>query len=104
MALKGAAKAAYMAQYEYPMAEYMRYRRAYASPRRRLKLIDLDVLRLSHGEPTVQEIAEALDLSQGAVRAALTRVAVYMAPTIPPPQLMVKPDDCVPFHDEVYRP
>lgn len=100
MALRGAAKAAYMHDY---MPDYMRFRRAYASSRRQLRDADTDVMRLSDADYTVQEIAEALDLTQQAVRAALVRVAAYMAPSIPPPRLMVKPDDCVPFNDEVYR-
>jgi hypothetical protein len=100
MALRGAAKVAYMR--DYPMAEYMRFRRAQASPRRRLRGIDMDVLRLAAADYTMLEIAEALDVTFTAVQASLARSAAYIAPAVPPPRLMVDPGECLPFDDERY--
>ena len=63
----------------------------------------MDVLRLAGAGYTLQELAEALDMTHGALRSSLARVAVYLAPKIPGPRLVLDLSDCLPFIDERYQ-
>ena len=100
MALQGAAKAAWMREY---MAPYMARRRLRLRLLRDFEEIDRQVLALAKAGYLNQEIAEALDITDRAVVAALGRVAEFLAPTPPPARSVVVIDECLPFVDERYR-
>lgn len=95
--LTGPAKTAYQ-------AVYMRERRARERATRHFAEIDREVLLLAGAGYLQEEIAEALNLTNRAVTAALGRVAEYLAPTVPCPRLVLDPGDCLPFTEERYRP
>lgn len=100
MALTGAAKTAYQRDY---MSTQRALARAHASARRKVTRLDRDVWALAIAGYLNQEIAEAMDLTDSAVRGALARLGAFLAPTYPTRRDTVNIFDCLPFNDDIYR-
>src|SRR5438105_3224436 len=69
------------------------------------KLSDMDasVLMLANAGYLDTEIREAIDCSEGALVAALDRLANWLAPTAASRQ-SIDLWDCLPFHEEIFAP